>query len=236
MTAADILNELEPLGNENYKQIMLRHFVKEPVFGVKIEYMKRIIKRIGHKHYKLALDLYDTGVYDARYMAGLIADETKMTKKDLEHWLKTANCPGLTEFTVPWVAAESKYGHELAMKWIEAKNEGVAAAGWATLSGLVALKDDDDLDLDELKKLLDRVQKTIHAQPDRVRYVMNGFVVAVGSYVKALTKQALQAAAKIGTVTVDMHGTDCKVPPAADYIKKVEARGAIGKKKKTVRC
>jgi hypothetical protein len=65
---------------------------------------------------------------------------------------------------------------------------------------------------------------------------MNGFVTAVGSYVKALTTAALQAAAKIGPVEVDMHGTACKVPAAAEYIKKVQARGAIGKKRKSAKC
>jgi hypothetical protein len=47
---------------------------------------------------------------------------------------------------------------------------------------------------------------------------------------------ALQTAAKIGPVTVDMGGTACKVPSAAEYIQKVQKRGAIGKKRKTVKC
>ena len=55
------------------------------------------------------------------------------------------------------------------------------------LTGLIA-----DLDLGELKKLLQRLQKTIHQQPNNVRYVMNGFVIAVGSYVKRLTDVALE--------------------------------------------
>jgi hypothetical protein len=65
---------------------------------------------------------------------------------------------------------------------------------------------------------------------------MNGFVIAVGSYVKALTELALETAEKIGQVSVDMGGTACKVPPAADYIDKVQQRGAIGKKRKTAKC
>ncbi len=74
MTAKAILEELRPLGSENYKRILLNHGVKEPCFGVKIEELKKIQKRIK-KDYKLALDLYDTGVYDAMYLAGLIADD-----------------------------------------------------------------------------------------------------------------------------------------------------------------
>ncbi|HMC64871.1 MAG TPA: DNA alkylation repair protein [Gemmataceae bacterium] len=235
MTEEQIVNELKPLGKESYKNVLLNHGVPEPFFGVKIEDLKKIQKRIK-KDYQLALDLYDTGIYDAMYLAGLIADDPKMTKKDLQHWLDKAHCGMLSEYTVPWVTAESKHGRELALEWIESKKEAVAAAGWATLSSLVAIKDDADIDLAELKQLLERVQKTIHQQPDRVRYSMNGFVIAVGSYVKALTDRALQTAAKIGQVSVNMGGTACKVPYAPEYIKKVQQRGAIGKKRKTAKC
>ena len=212
MTAEQIVNELKPLGKESYKNVLLNHGVPEPFFGVKIEDLKKIQKRIK-KDYRLALDLYDTGIYDAMYLAGLIADDPKMTKKDLQRWVEKANCALLSEYTVPWVAAESM-----------------------TLSSLVAIKDDADIDLAELKQLLERVQKTIHQQPNRVRYSMNGFVIAVGSYVKALTDRALQTAAKIGQVSVNMGGTACQVPYAPEYIKKVQQRGAIGKKRKTAKC
>jgi 3-methyladenine DNA glycosylase AlkD len=235
MTAAEIVKELKPLGTDAYKKILSNHGVKEPFFGVKIEDLKKFQKRIK-RNYQLALDLYDTGIYDAQYLAGLIADDAKMTKKDLRRWLDQANCDAICEYTVPWVAAGSPHGRELALEWIESKNEHTALAGWATLSSLVSIKDDADLDLPELKRLLQRVQKTVHQQPNYVRYVMNGFVIAVGSYVQALTNAAIQTAEKIGPVTVDMGGTACKVPSAPEYIQKVQKRGTIGKKRKTAKC
>jgi hypothetical protein len=65
---------------------------------------------------------------------------------------------------------------------------------------------------------------------------MNGFIIAVGSYVKSLTAAAIETAKKIGPVSVEMGGTSCKVPAAVDYIKKVQQRGSIGKKRKTAKC
>jgi vacuolar-type H+-ATPase subunit E/Vma4 len=137
---------------------------------------------------------------------------------------------------VPWVAAEGRFGWELALEWIESKQESIAAAGWATLSNLVSIKSDDELEVAALKKLMQRVAKTIHQQPNRVRYTMNSFVIAAGSYVKALTDEAYKVADQIGVVTVDMNGTACKVPAAGDYLQKIEKRGAIGKKRKTAKC
>jgi 3-methyladenine DNA glycosylase AlkD len=235
MTAKEIVEELRTLGSESIKKVLRNHGVREPFFGVKIGDMKKIQKRIKID-YQLALDLYDTGNYDAMYLAGLVTDDAKMTKKDLNRWAKMANGGALASATVPWVAAGSNHGYEIALEWIESERENVAAAGWATLSSLVALKDDADLDSAGLKRLLQRVQETIHQQPDSVRSAMNGFLIALGTYVQGLSDLAVQAAANIGEVSVDMGDTACKVPDAMEYIHKARERGAIGKKRKTVKC
>src|SRR5882762_5968070 len=115
MTAKTILAEIKPLGNLSYKKVLFNHGVAEPCFGVKVEHLKKIQKRIK-TDYQLALDLYDTGVYDAMYLAGLIADDAQMTKKDLQHWAEKA-CAPLASSTVAWVAAGGPHALELALKW-----------------------------------------------------------------------------------------------------------------------
>lgn len=236
MNAKDILEALKPLGKESYKRVLCKnHGVKEPCFGVAISELKKFQKRIK-KDYQLALDLYDTGNYDAMYLAGLIADDARMTRKDLQRWVEKAYGGGLPGATVPWVAAGSPHGHDMALEWIESTKPVVAAAGWATLSSLVSVKADADLDLPELKRLLQRVQKTIHQAPDQARYQMNSFVIATGCYVEPLTEFALQIGEQIGPVTADLGDNDCQVPFAPDYIRKVQQRGSIGRKRKTVKC
>src|SRR5438445_1112393 len=126
MTAKTILAEIKPLGNLSYKKVLFNHGVAEPCFGVKVEHLKKIQKRIK-KDYRLALDLYDTGVYDAMYLAGLIADDARMTKKDLRHWVATASCASLRDYTVPWVAAGSPHGREVAQGWVGSGEEAVTA-------------------------------------------------------------------------------------------------------------
>lgn len=235
MTAQAILDEIRPLGLDRYKKVLLNHGVKEPCYGVKIEELQKIRKRIK-KHYHLALELYDTGVYDAMYLAGLIADDARMTRDDLQHWVEKAANGGLSGFTVPGVAAGSPHGYELALEWIESAADHIAAAGWATLSCLVSVRDDAELDLAELARLLERVRRTIHQAPNETRYQMNSFVISLGACVRPLTDSAMKAAEAIGPVTVDMGNTSCKVPFAPDYIRKVEQRGSIGRKRKSAKC
>ena len=235
MTKDQVMNELKKKGSESIKKIFLNHGASEPVYGVKIADLKVIQKQVKKDH-GLAMDLFATGNYDAMYLAGLIADESKMSKKDIQQWAENSQSNGISEYTVAWVAAESEYGWELGMKWIDSAKEKIASAGWNTLSGVIAMKPDNELDIAAIKKLLQRIVKEIHNAPNRVRYTMNGFVIGVGSYIKDLTKEAVETSKKIGDVYVDMEGTACKVPAAADYIKKLEAKGYIGKKKKTVKC
>ncbi len=235
MSATQILAELKALGSESIKKTLMKHGAKEPVFGVKVQDLQKIRKRIK-MDYALALELYDTGNSDAMYLAGLIADDAKMTKKDLQKWVEAAYWPWLSEYAVPWVAASGPHGREMALKWMDAKADNVASAGWGTYSSLVSTKPDAELDLAEIKKLLARAEKTIHDQPDRVRYCMNGFVIAVGGYIKTLSEQAMKTAKAIGQVAVDMDGTACKVPFAPDYIKKLKDRGTLGKKRKSAKC
>jgi hypothetical protein len=170
------------------------------------------------------------------YLAGLIADDQKMTKKDLQHWADNANSATVCGYTVPWVAAGSNHGWEMAMKWIDSKKEPIATAGWNTLSCLAALKEDSDLDLKTFEQLQDRVIKTIDTQPDKVRLAMNAFIIATGTHIKPLTTAALSAAKKIAKVEADMGNTACKIPDATQYINKAKTRGTIGRKKKTVKC
>lgn len=234
MTAKDIVAELKKLGNEKTKKMWMTHGAQEPCLGVKVEDMKKIKKRVK-MDYQLALDLYDTGIADVMYLAGLIADDAKMTRKDLQKWIEGATCTWVAEYTVPWVASAGPHGRAMALKWMESRDEAIASAGWQTYSSMVATREDADLDLAEIKSLLQRVAKSIHLQPNRVKVVMNGFIIAVACYVKPLHKLAVDTAKGIGKVAVDLVGA-CKIPFAPDQIKKFEARSAIGKKRKSPKC
>ncbi len=170
------------------------------------------------------------------YLAGLMADEKQITKAQLEQWIGKAYWQYLNEYAVPWVVAETDYGFELGQKWIKSKEEKIASAGWSTLAYFAAVNKDEDLDTATYRKLLDQVASDIHGAQNRVRYTMNGFVIAIGTYITALTEKSKEIAAQIGKVEVEMGGTACKVPLATTYIQKVIDKGRVGKKRKTARC
>ena len=235
MTFDEVMKALEGYGNAQSKKVLMRHGAKEPFFGVKVADLKQIVKKVKKNH-ELSLQLYATGNSDAMYLAGLIADESRISKEQLQNWVKNAYWYMLSDYTVPWVAAQSPYGFELALDWIRSDKEFIQSAGWSTLSSLAAVRNDATLDLTRFQELLEEVGSTIHTRLNRVRYSMNGFVIAVGSYIVPLSETAARVAENIGKVEVEMGGTSCKVPFAPEYIRKVSDKGNTGKKRKDARC
>jgi 3-methyladenine DNA glycosylase AlkD len=236
-TVNAIMAELKSKGKEQTRKIYSKHGMDmDRVLGVSTADMKAIAKTIRGQQ-ELALELYKTRMMEAMYLAGMVADGAKMTREQLNEWAEGAEgLQMISEYTVPWVTVENAQARALAMKWIKSKKEHVAATGWSTWSGLVAILPDEALDMGEIEGLMADAVMGIGKAPNRVRYTMNVFVISVGGYVKPLLKQAKAVAKQLGVVTVDVGETACTVPVATAYIEKMIAAGKWGKKRKTLRC
>lgn len=235
MTLDQVMKELAAKGSEGTKRVLVKHGAREPFFGVKIGDLKPLQKKLKGEQ-ALALELYATGNGDAQYLAGMIADGTRMTPEQLQCWADTALWDMISGTIVPWVASENPAGFALAVKWTKSRNEQVARAGWNTLGALAATRPDDDLPMAQFEKLLGRVAKEMSRAPDTVRYAMNSFVIACGTYLAPLGKCAIATARAVGRVDVDMGDTACKVPDAESYILKARRGAPVAPKRKTMRC
>lgn len=235
-TCREVMDQLEKLGKESTRKTYIRHGAPaDRIYGVAIGDLKKIQKRIK-KNYELSLELFATGNGDAQYLAGLIADESKMRKSDLNKWAREAAWSMVGTYAVAGVAAESPHAVALGTKWIDSKQEKIAMLGWPTLSGYLSITPDEEIDTNLLGGLLKRVEHEIHEERNGVKDVMNQFVISVGCYVAPLSEEALRVAKAIGAVEVDHGPTRCKTPLAEDYIRKVEKMGRVGRKRKSARC
>lgn len=234
-TAKSVLAELKAKGSEKTRATYVRHgMAAERVLGVSVAELKLVAKKIKGEQ-SLAMELYTSGMMEAMYLAGMVAKGSVMTRAQLNSWAKgAAGMSMVPEHTVPWVTVENAAARELAVEWMGAKT--LAPSGWCSYAGLLATLPDEALDLKEIEGLLGRVVKSIDAAANRERYTMNGFVIAVGTYVKPLLAAAKKAAKTLGDVSVDVGDTACEVPVAEAYIAKVEGMGRVGLKRKTIRC
>jgi hypothetical protein len=109
--------------------------------------------------------------------------------------------------------------------WIQTDIEIIASAGWRTLAYYAAVHEDEELDTNAYIQLLDTKEKEIHDAQNKVKYTMNGFVIALGTYAEELTEKSKEVAKEIGKISVDAGGTACKVPLTFEYLDKAIAKG-----------
>lgn len=235
MKTEEVLQALKEMGTEQTRKTFLRHGAPESTWGVKIGDMKTLVKKIKKDH-ELSLSLYRSGYPDAMYFAGLIADEKKISSEELQEWAETSSWSMISEYTVPWICAESPYGWELGNKWVNSNDTKIAATGWATLTSVISLIPNEKLDIASIRKLIQKTATLIKTSSGRMVYAMNMFLISAAIYIPELKDELILMAEKLGPMEVDMGDTACKVPYLPEYVKRAEERGALGKKKKQARC
>lgn len=212
-----VMRELEALGTEQTKKTYKNHGACEPFFGVATGAMKPLAKKTK-RDYRLSMQLYATGNYDAMYFAGMIADPKAMREEDFETWMKSAYFYMLSDYVVAVTLAETELAQIISDRWIDSGKELYMSAGWCCYCWLLGYRRDDAFDTDKIKTMLEKVEKTIHSQPNRVKYAMNSFISAVGISYLPLHNEAVKVAEQVGAVTVNMGNTSCKTPLAVEYI------------------
>ena len=103
--------------------------------GLSMPAIRRIAKTLGHDH-ELALGLWDTGIPDARIVAGMVAEPTKLTSDQMDAWVK-----GFSSWDVcDQVCASAFRASPLAWSklpvWAARKEEFVRRAAFALLATL----------------------------------------------------------------------------------------------------
>lgn len=235
MTLPEVMRDLAALGTEQTRRTLVRHGAPEPLFGVRVGDLQPLRRRLrGNQH--IALELYRTTNSDAMYLAGLVASGAIMSQDELHSWAQSSRWHLHAGTTVPCVASEHPDAFALAEAWTLAPAELTAIAGWSTLAALVTTRPDEDLPHAVFRSLIARTTRELHNAPDRVRYAMNSFLIACGTYSDTLLPAALASAASLGMITVNMGATACKIPDAASTIARSRRGSLAAPKRKSIRC
>lgn len=230
-----VMQELEALGSDRTKKVYMSQGAQEPLFGVATGAMKPIFRKTKINQ-ALAEELYATHNYDAMYLAGMIADPKAMTGADFDRWMESAYFYMISDFIVAVTLAEADIAQTVSDKWIATGRELYVSAGYSCYCWLLGNRRDEEFDKEKLSGMLDTVEKTIHASPDRAKYAMNNFVITVGVSYLPLHDKAVSIAKAIGTVDMFKGKTKCSVPVASEEIQNAKDKGRLGFKRKNVRC
>lgn len=211
---------MEGLGTEQNKKIYTRHGAPERMYGLSMAHLNKLKREIGKNH-PLALQLWSTGIMDARCLATFIADPVEMGRKELAHWISQSNYYVLVDM-VAQLIFKTNHAQVIMEDYIRSEDEWESRVAWKLLAFFAI----------EHKTLPDAyfipyvefIKDRIHQQKNRTREAMNLALIAMGIRNDNLEKICIEAAKTIGKVRVNHGQTSCKTPDAEKYILKSKKR------------
>ncbi len=229
MTKAEVLKLLKEHQNDrgmtHWKKMAAKALGLKS-FGIGLTQLRKLAKQIGRDH-KLALQLWQSDVYDAKVVGLLIDDPKQVTREQAETQVEQLNAGMLSHVFASCDAtlAKTPFAFELAVDWMNSKDPVRRRCGYSLLYEL-SKKNIKGMDDDFLLERIAHIQKTIHSEEMWVREAMNTSLMGIGKRNKTLNKAAVKAAKAIGPVDID-YGDDNSCEPldvlkhlTSDYITK----------------
>jgi hypothetical protein len=220
MTVDEALQELASLGSEQTRRTYLRHGVSEPLFGVRFGDLRPLARRIGRDHV-LARQLWETGNYDARLLACMVAQPEQATEVELDAWLADIDQYTLVDVFVSELAGRLPGRLARAERWIASDRDRTAQAGWDLMNAL-ALSDDDVPDAVFIAQL-ERIAERMSGYGNWTRRAASNAITGIGLRNATLEAAARRTAARLGQVEFDPGQTSCVMPDPIVYLEKTKA-------------
>lgn len=232
MEFKDIMETLKSIGTKQTVKIYVNHGADIPLFGVSMKDLKSLAKKIKTNHELGTMLLFSNNV-DAIYLSRWIVDPKQIRRSELEAILISTDFYMIIDNVIAHIAASD---YDLAIKclnkWQYHENSRFRQAAYSLYTLILTTYSNELLDIKKIEKTIYHIKDNIHKEANRVRYSMNGFLIAAGIYVPLYTKLSKEIASEIGNVHVYMGKTSCKVPNVKSYIEKVESMNKIGFKRK----
>ena len=199
MNAAEIIKRLEPLENpENVAGMARFGITAKKAFGISSsvlkDFAKEIKKQTADRH-ALALELWETGIHEARIIAYLIDDPKKVSPAQMNAWAKDFDNWAICDSTCGNLFRRTEYAYQKAFEWAECEEEFVKRAG-IVLAAWLAVHDKktDDARIAEFLPVLER-----HAADERnfVKKAVSWSLRQIGKRSLNLHRLAVETAERI---------------------------------------
>lgn len=194
-SCARALAELRALGEQRNVDGMARFGIRAKiVYGVAKPKMDELARRIG-KDRRLALQLWTTGVHDARILAGMIDEPGQVTAAQMERWVRDFDNWDVCDGTCCHLFVFAAPAWQKATAWSNRKEEFVKRAGFALMAYL-AYRDKSAPDAKFLR-LLPKIRRAAVDERNFVRKAVNWALRNIGKRNIRLNREAIRAAERI---------------------------------------
>lgn len=191
-TASEVLERLREKARADQLDGMARYgIVTENRLGVSVPDMRRLAKELGKDH-GLALQLWKTGVQEARIMAALIDDAHAVNEEQMEEWVKDFNSWDVCDQVCMNLFDKTPHAWKKVRDWSVREEEFVRRAAFSLIACLAwhDKKADDKMFVD----LLPVIQDAATDERNYVKKAVNWALRHIGKRNLSLNREALQTA------------------------------------------
>lgn len=163
-------------------------------YGLSAPQMHALAREAGRDH-ALALELWGSGVHDARHIAALVADPTQVTESLMEEWAREFASWDVVDTCCCYLFVRTAHAWKKAIAWSRRPEEFVKRAGFSTVAYL-AVHDKSAPDA-EFLRLLPINEREAHDERNFVRKAVNWALRQIGKRNLRLNRSAIAAAQRI---------------------------------------
>jgi len=136
VSVKDVLDKLQSKAQPGQLKGMAKYgMTVEQRLGVSVPDMRKLAKEIGRDH-KLALDLWKTGIAEARIMAGMVGDPDKLTEEQMEEWVKGINSWDVCDQVCMNLFEKNHLAWKKIVDWSEREEEFVKRTAFSLIACL----------------------------------------------------------------------------------------------------
>lgn len=138
MQAEGVLAALSRLAEPDHRRGMARFGIETgQALGIPIPSLRRLARSLGRDH-QLALKLWDSGVHEARILAGMVADPNQVTSGQMDSWSKDFDSWDLCDQVCNNLFDRTPLAYGKALDWSSAEPTFVKRAGFVLMAVLAA--------------------------------------------------------------------------------------------------
>jgi len=132
----DVLDKLQSKAQPEQLKGMAKYgMAVEQRLGVSVPDMRKLAKEIGKDH-KLALDLWRTGIAEARIVAAMVGDPDKLTEEQMEEWVKGINSWDVCDQVCMNLFEKNHLAWKKIVDWSEREEEFVKRTAFSLIACL----------------------------------------------------------------------------------------------------
>jgi len=191
----EVLEKLKSNSRPDQLEGMARYgMAVERRLGVSIPDIRKIAKELG-KDNKLALELWKTGIAEARIIAAMIDDPEKLTEGQMEDWVKDINSWDVCDQVCMNLFEKTPLAWQKIIDWSEREEEFVKRAAFALIACL-AWHDKKSED-EKFIELFPVIMRGVVDERNFVKKAVNWALRNIGKRNLNLNKAAVNAAKEV---------------------------------------